>query len=782
MACLTFVAAVWAGPVSEGQALSVAREFVAMHSMSTAGLEMVKKTTRLDASQPAYYVFNVKRADSGFIIVAGDDRAPAVLGYSDHGTFDADDVPAALAEMLDSYALQIAALDEGIAPRQGLTRQPIAPMVPSNWAQGNPYNIKLPFVGTKHASTGCVATAMAQVMYYWKWPARPTTTIPAYTSESLYYYMPALAPVDFDWDMMHDNYLTDDTLSEAANAVATLMLYCAQSVEMDFNESSSGASTTYSPVAFSTYFGYEPSVHSIKRVNYTTQEWEDAIYAELQAARPVIFSGSKSPGGHAFVCDGCDNDGLFHINWGWNSQSNGYFLLNVLNPQLQGTGSAAGSHGYIFDNAAVVGIRPGNQTSSQVMMTVTNQVLNSYTNTRSSTNNDFTANVTARFYNLTSSVMAVDFGWGLYNGDNFIKTVYTTYSTSSTPGHFYTLSERTLSFGSGISSGTYRIVPICRQRGVNASWQPCAGADHNYIRVVINGNACSFKAFGSADAPNYTVNNISLEGNRHPNRPMNITLNMTNNSESVNNMLYMFIGSSSSTPTTAGVVSLGNGETGDVHFRYVPTAAGTYTLKFSFNEDGSNPIATRILVIDEMPAANLSGTYQVLNQTGGIIHSDKFSVLLNITNNDSQTYREDISITLYKRTYGNYGTPVQSKVQYIELAPGASTTVQFDMDEVIDGWRYFARTYYYSAGVETNLVNISFHTIIFPEVPAFVRGDVDGNDHVDMDDLTALINYLLDSTSPINYAAAAACNAMNDDVVSMDDLTAMINYLLMNAW
>lgn len=779
MACLTVVSAAWAGPVSEGQALSVARDFAAKHSLSTAGLEMEKKTTRLNGSQPAYYVFNVKRADSGFIIVAGDDRAPAVLGYSDRGAFDADDVPAALAEMLDSYAEQIAALDQGVAPRQGLmSRQPIAPMVPSLWAQSNPYNIKLPFVGSKHAVTGCVATAMAQVMYYWQWPARPTMTIPEYTTSSLHFLMPALAPVDFEWDKMQDNYLTNDTLSEAANAVATLLLYCCQSVEADFKDGASSATTTYSPLAFTTYFGYEPSMHSIRRDNYTTQEWEDAIYAELQAARPVIFSGSKSPGGHAFVCDGCDNDGLFHINWGWNGQSNGYFLLNVLNPDLQGTGSAAGAHGYIFDYSAVVGIRPGQETTSEVMMTVVDQTLNSFTGTRSGTNDTFKAIVSARFYNLTSAVMSVDFGWGLYDeNDTFIERLYYTYSSASTPSRFFTLTEKQLSFGSGLTSGTYRIVPICRQHGINADWQPCSGAEHNYIEVVINGNNCTFNAYGSAATPDYTVNGISMVGNRHPNRPMDIAVNLTNNSESVSNMLYMFIGS---TMSSAGVVSLGNGQTGDVNYRFVPTAAGTYTIMFSFNEDGSDPIATTSLTIDEMPAANLSATAQVLNQSGGIINSDKFSVLLNITNNGSQTYREDISITLYKNSYGNYGTPVQSKVQYIELAPGATTTVQFDMDNVIDGWRYFAKTYYYSAGAQADLVSVSFHTIVFPEVPSFIVGDLNGVGGVDMDDLTLMINYLLtgDATGINMQAADISGNAE----VDMDDLTRLINYLLTNAW
>lgn len=415
-------------------------------------------------------------------------------------------------------------------------------------------------------------------------------------------------------------------------------------------------------------------------------------------------------------------------------------------------------------------------------MTVVNQTLNSFTRTRSTTNEDFSADVTARFYNLTSSVMAVDFGWGLYDeNDNRIENLFTTYSNSSTPSRYYTLSNKILSFGAGMTSGTYRIVPICRQRGVGAAWQPCAGAENNYIKVVINNYNCTFTAYGSAAAPNYTVNNITMEGNRHPNRPMDITLNMTNNSESVNNMLYMFVGSAS-TPTVAGVVSLGKNETGDVHFRFVPTAAGTYSIKFSINEDGSSPIATRTLTISEMPAANLSGTAQVLNQTGSIINSDKFSVVLNITNNGSQTYREDISFTLFKNTYANYGNAVQSKVQYIELEPGASTTVQFDMDNVVDGWRYFARAYYYSAGAETNFVSISFHTIIFPELPQFVRGDVNGDNKVNMDDLTALINFLVYGDTPINHASAAACDSIDSNTVNMDDLTALITYLVRGGW
>ncbi|MBR5726610.1 MAG: C10 family peptidase [Muribaculaceae bacterium] len=784
LACITSMTAAWAGPVDEGQARVIAERFATNHAMSPSGLEMVKKSTKMNAPQPnaraAYYVFNGKRADSGFIIVAGDDRAPAVLGYSDQGTFDPANVAPALADLLESYVEQIEALEQGAQPRLAVaSRQPISPLLTSMWAQGGPYNNLLPFVGNSHAVTGCVATAMAQVMYYWQWPVRPTMTIPSYTTGTAGIYMPELSPVDFNWSGMNRTYFLNDTLSEAGQAVAKLMLYCAQSVEMDFKESTSGATTTYTPLAFSKYFGYDPGAHSLNRLNYTNQEWENIIYAELQAARPVIFSGSKATGGHSFVCDGCDNSGLFHINWGWNGKSNGYFLLNVLNPDLEGTGSASGAYGYINNLMAVVGIRPGNETASEVMMTSANMALNSYTGTRSSSSGSFSATMTGRFYNLTSSVFAVDFGWGLYQGNTFVSKLYSVYSNSSTPGRFFTLSERQFSFGAGITSGTYRIVPICSERGAG-NWKPCVGSDINYIEVVINNNTCTFKGHGIAGTPDYTVNSITMQGNKHPNRPMDITVNLTNNGDACNNLLYMFVGSTS---TGLGIVSLEKGQTGDIPFRFVPTAAGTYTIKFSFNEDGSSPIATRTLVINEMPTANLSASLTVLNLTdpdNKIITSDKFSVQLNIKNNGTQTYSEDISITLYKNSYGGYGTAVQSKNRFIELAPGASTTVQFDMDNVFDGWRFFVKSYYYSAGSQVDLVGTTFHTIIFPEVPDFMRGDVDGDNNVSISDVTALINYLLtDNATGINLQAA---NCDLDDVVGISDVTTLINYLLTDTW
>ena len=183
--CLLAITTAWAKPISESQARSIASAFMARHEMPSSSLKMAQKAPKLSApatdENAAFYAFNASRG--GYVIVAGDDRVPAVLGYSDKGTFDPEDVPEAMQELLESYVAQIDALDSGAKAAMHLVNAaPIAPMVKAQWSQNNPYNMKLPFINGKHAHVGCVATAMAQVMYYWKWPARTTCAIPGYTS------------------------------------------------------------------------------------------------------------------------------------------------------------------------------------------------------------------------------------------------------------------------------------------------------------------------------------------------------------------------------------------------------------------------------------------------------------------------------------------------------------------------------------------------------------------------------------------------------------------------
>ena len=736
MMCLLAIATTWAAPVNENQARNIAASFMANHSMRSTSLRMAHKAPMVKtagADNAAYYVFNA--TSGGFVIVAGDDRAPEVLGYSDTGTFDIETVPEAMQEMLEGYEAQINALALGAKPASRSTSGPaIRPLVTASWSQNAPYNTMLPMLNNgQQAVAGCVATAMAQVLYYWKQPTI-STAIPEYTSQSLGIYMHELPAAEFNWEAMQDVYLSSDTQSEGALAAAQLTLYCAQSVKMNFLYGTSGANTGHIPNAISTYFGYKRSAHCEYRENYSTQGWNNLVYSELAEGRPVIYSGSKASGGHAFICDGYDGEGMFHINWGWDGMSNGYYLLNVLNPDAQGTGSASEAYGYIYSQYIVAGIEPG-EGNSEFALTAVDVALNSAVTSRVSNNANFSANVNGKFFNYTAETMSVSFGWGLYQDDELISVLYNSAISSLPPNYYMSTNNQELYFGKGITSGTYRIVPMYSELYAN-NWRPCKGAEVNYIEVTIDGDECTVIGQGTAGARDYVVNSITCNGSLHHGRPVDLAVNMTNNGYSQNDLLYI--------------------------------------------QDGSDPIAITTITVDEMPAANLSITPEVLNVTDAqnrIVTSDKFSLKLNITNNGATAYNDDITVKLYRRSNGNSGSNVQVMNQLVNVPAGQSTMVQFDMDNVMDGWEYFAAIYYYSAGQMVRSTITQFYTIVFPAEPQFTEGDVNNDSAVNIADVTSLIDYLLGSGNAVNELAA---DVNGDHSINIADVTALIDMLLSN--
>ena len=570
--------------------------------------------------------------------------------------------------------------------------------------------------------------------------------------------MTELPVVDFEWNAMQDTYETFDTASVAALAAARLNLYSAQAMKMTFGKYSSNAPTAAIPAMAAAYFDYDASAHVAGRSNYSTQGWTDLIYAELVAGRPVIYFGSKKMGGHAFICDGYDGNGMFHFNWGWNGNSNGYYLLNVINPDEQGTGSAAGAYGYIYSQGAIVGFQPNKGGSHIFELMSANVMLNSYTGTREDTNQPFKAVVSGDFYNYTSNMIDVRFGWGLFNeSGEMIERLFSGYIESFEPARYYSSENQALAFGQGITSGTYRILPMYSELGQD-NWRPCVGADRNYIEVTIDGNQCSFTGHGTPGTRDYVINNVYLTGYMHAGRS-----------------LHMFINGSFA---TTGYVCLETGETGNIHYTNLFNTPGNYTLTWSWNQDGSNPIATSYITINPMPAANLSGTIRVLDvdETGKVINSDKISVELTITNNGETTYDEDISTILYKHTYDNYGTSVQDVSQRLVLAPGETTKMQFDMTNVIDGWSYFLMANYYSEGAQKTLNTTAAYTVVFPVVPQVKLGDVNGDGSVTIADVAAMVDYLLggDSTG-FNVAAA---DIDGNQHVGMNDLASLIDMVL----
>lgn len=323
-----------AAPVDATTAQSRASQYM-MKSPAAGRMTPAMAALRLAHAEPSvtlagandYYVFNAIDG-SAFVIASGDDRAEPVLAYGD-GTFDMADLPCNLQWMLDHYKEQMDWLHEHpdaevqLAPTSS---QVVQPLLPSTWSQGEPYNNMCPFYKGKRCVTGCVATAMAQVMYYWKYPNELPDLI-GYSTMGGEIVLPDLPPTTLDWDNMLDGYGLYTYTEEQGNAVATLMRYCGQASYMGYSPTGSGALCQDQVVAMR-MFGYDPASILISRDDYSAEEWTAKMVSDLTNHYPILYAGFSPEGGHAFVVCGYDGS-KFYINWGWEGSYDGYFALDA---------------------------------------------------------------------------------------------------------------------------------------------------------------------------------------------------------------------------------------------------------------------------------------------------------------------------------------------------------------------------------------------------------------------------------------------------------------------
>ncbi len=325
-------------------------------------------------SAPAYYVFS-RGKGQGYVIVSADDQTDAVLGYTDSGDFDYASLPGNMRAWLDDCEAQLMDLrrvsqtdasGRAHAPKRvgAVPTHPAIPMLLTcRWNQGAPYNNECPlYTDGRRCVTGCVATAMAQIMYHQRAKSvdKTTAAIPSYnTGEIAVKGIAKGAPLD--WANMRDD---GGSTTAQKLAVAQLMHYCGVSVEMGYTSGSSGAYSSKVGEALKKYFGYGSSVQYVGRYAYTNVTWDALIYNELAHGNPVYLSGANSEAGHAFVCDGYDGKRNFHINWGWGGQSDGFYLLNKLTPGSQGIGGS--NDGYNDYQEAVIGIVPANYSKKAI--------------------------------------------------------------------------------------------------------------------------------------------------------------------------------------------------------------------------------------------------------------------------------------------------------------------------------------------------------------------------------------------------------------------------------
>ena len=346
---------VWAGHVTREQARAKAHHFLMEKGLNRKLTDAETSTTAAKSrgmvSPDYYYIFNADEGQ-GFVIVSADDRTSEILGYCPEGSFDADEIPSNMAVWLQGYADQIKYIQENDTPlaltrSYGESKPAVAPLLKTKWAQRAPYNNDLPLYKGERCITGCTATALAQVMYYYQYPTGMTTEIPGFTTSTHRIYVNSLPATTFNWSLMALSY-TGYTTSAQNAAVAHLMEYCSKALESDFGPSSTSAYTSMQKEALSSYFGYKKSLKLKSRNSVNSTEWSQQLYEEVAAGRPVLYRGQGS-GGHAFVLDGYDGNGMFHFNWGWGGYCDGFFKLDALTP---------GGSNFNYEQWAIIGIQP----------------------------------------------------------------------------------------------------------------------------------------------------------------------------------------------------------------------------------------------------------------------------------------------------------------------------------------------------------------------------------------------------------------------------------------
>ena len=510
LTCLMMSVMMQAGDVSRQEALEKARQFMPNKEFEQQESSQ-RKAPGIGSMNSPYYVFNAEN-NGGFVIVSGDDRTEAILGYADKGELDVENAPDNVKWLLDYYDKVITAMgklpensDEQVSTRRKAmakvaAKKTIEPLLKTQWGQMEPYNKYCPEINGVRYPTGCVATAIAQIVNYNKWPKGLTNATEKYISRTINISMPAMEPTSFDWDNM-----TDDD-------IARLMLYCGYGAKIDYNEDGSGGYDGDVECAFIDIFGYSKGYRLLNRIGYSDSDWEQAIYQELAEGRPMYYSGEVEKSGHAWVVDGYEN-GRFHCNWGWYGELDGYFLL---------TGLTTDGDLISFNKYQMAGICIQPPANSHNIRRPKLFVTETYCSPQDVSRENSTKNFPEIQYHCTlTNELEQDFdlsiGYGLFCDNELIQVLSQEQHTFAA-GESYTYRGDT-EIKKDIVDGSYRIVAICREKETD-DWLMATGSYSHCFKLEIHENSLSLRPVpdysaesqdGYIDFGIHTINGITYQ-------------------------------------------------------------------------------------------------------------------------------------------------------------------------------------------------------------------------------------------------------------------------------
>ena len=827
--------AVNAQQVSRLQALQKAQQFMPGKQFGQAkSFARGEKSTDMEP----FYIFNAK-GQKGFVIVSGDDRTEPILGYSEKGEISEKNMPENLKYWLECYEIQMKSLDQDKAAgsrgaTQSASKAAVAPLIQSKWDQGEPYNYMCPSAEVQEVDgevsftyadydevgynpnqrcvTGCVATAMAQVMRYWEWPASCGAIgdinigewVNQGTDENpdwqfvVDHSFHGLEGTLFDWNNMSLTYSSSEPEESAsAKAVSTLMRYCGQAVNMDYGLGVYGGSgaNVYASDMVNT-FGYSKNAKDVNRYLFTVADWENLIYNELSNGRPVLYGGSSASGGHQFICDGYDGNGLFHFNWGWSGSSDGYFVLSLANPQDLGSGGGTNTDGYSYRQDAIIGLQKpvgeDVETPDIYSLIWDDESLNTpYSRSSSAENfeNISLSGLILMYYNFAEkgawSDYSIDYAWGLYQ-DGVLVNVYGETSATLTDENFYVDNNAIVGFGAGLADGTYMLRQICRPQG-SENWSPCLMRSSSYldvmsyIKATISGNTLTLKKANDYEyfSTDIQVNSVTYSpSSLEAGKAVEMTVNFTNNGDGFQELICLRVNNQYVTIVCGSVEP---GQTGTVKLHFVPYIYGEgIPLMITAEGSGSKILWEDALDIEYPKQQSLTATATISgfdDSYSGVLRGTTLNLMEHVQNVGENTYDNQISFYLIEKDpETNDRSLFAMKSVMATIEPGNTKDMTFTITGLNPDKHYYYYMTYYSSGSEDILYDDYWCTYLFSLLaPTTIQGDADGSGGVDVNDVNAIVSYIM-GVEPENFVFSGA-DANTDGKVNAVDLV-LVNKIL----
>ena len=681
-------------------------------------------TNSSNVTMPVYYIFNTR---DNFVIVSGEDRAEEILAVGDQ-PLDFDHIPANMQGWLNLYQKQIEYLQERpglVVEVQSKIKAPnriqtVAPLLTATWDQQSPYWNQCVFNGTQ-CFTGCPATSLAQVFFYWKYPTAPTPSIAGYTSNG--YTIPALPSTTFDWANMRASYGWGATAAQKA-AVATLMRYIGQAERMEYGPDGSGISSDRTDLISTACktFGYDNNVRAIKKSSYygysyyTDAQWATLMQNELAAGHPIVYcaiSDEGEGGGHAFNVDGyTSSSNKYHINWGWSGAGNGDFALNAFTD----------IDGMTFDiyQQMVIGIQPPGGQVTFPVITVEPDTIH-FGTTKTGTP------VTRTFH---------------VSGQNLLGDI--TFNRSGN-GSF------------SVTPTTLTAAEVMAGADITVTYNPTTSGSHK-ANIEVSGGAAETTIVvceGTAEAvPLLTANPMELNFNTTVGESVTGTFNLKGYNLAGAVYVKVLSPANGFTVDRTNVAKAAATAGADITVTYKPTTAGNHTTRVMLRSKDADTI------------------YVALNGTATVT---TYAPVMQPAN---EAY---VTETSFRADWTDQ-TPASAVTSYtLEYATGGnSQTVTgiankfFTLNNLTAGalYTYKVKALYFD-GTESNWSNTQQVTLL--QQPTFTPGDVNNDGFINITDVTALIDYLLNPSEDTDTQAA---DVNGDGTVNITDVTALIDMLL----